>query len=312
MQDFLTGIFSSGYYIGSMLNMFVLMTIAGLGNCICLKAGFFNLGGEGQVYLGGFAAAICLDAFKFLPPVLNIILSLAAALIASGLLAGISALLNSLKNASVLLTTFLCSAAVIPVIDYLVSGPLRTKTGNLLCTAVIPQAVQLSSILKPSPLNLSITIIPLLCFCVWYVMYRTNTGRRMQLFGQAREFALYCGYSARKNVYGSMIAAGMFHGLCGFIAVTGTYFSCPQGFYTGMGWNALSASLFCNAVPSFLVIPSLILSWLYTSASRYSLLHNLGYDISGILQGIVVFIVSAITVVIRIISQKKNISEVNK
>ncbi|MBQ0161881.1 MAG: ABC transporter permease [Treponema sp.] len=293
MLDFFTGVLSSSYYTGLFLNMFVLMSFSAIGNCISLKSGFYNLGGEGQIYLSGFVAAICLVKFSFLPPVLNVTISLLISVLSSCTLELISALINDFKKVDVLLTTYLLSSASIFILDYLVGNVFRTKEGNLLATDFIDESVRLKSILPPSPLNVLIFAVPVLCVVFWFLQNKTMWGKRSAVWGISNEFAIYSGFSYRKNIYSLMAVDGVLHGFTGFAAVIGTYFTCHQSFSSGMGWNALTCALLAGKNP-LLVIPSgLFLSWLYTSSSRYSLIHNFGFDMAGIIQGLVIFFVAA-------------------
>lgn len=292
MLDFLTGIFTSSYYTGLWLNMFVLMSISAFGNVLSLKGGYYNLGGDGQIYLAGFVSAMCLVKFSFMPPALNIILSLLITLLVTGAFECMSAFFYVAKKVNVLLTTYLMSSALIPVIDYLSSVTYRTKEGNLLATEFIAENLRLKSILEPSPLNLSIILVPLLCALLYFILTKTPWGKRTCIFGKSEEFAVYSGFSLRQNVYTTLFADGMCKGLAGFIAVCGTYFSCYKGFANSMGWNALTCALLAGRNPLFVIPSGLFLSWLYTSASRFSLVNNFGFDMSGIIQGIVIFILA--------------------
>lgn len=293
MLDFFTGVLSSPYFTGLFLNMFVLMSFSAGGNCFTLKSGFYNLGGEGQIYLSGFVSAVSLVKFSFLPCVFNIFISFLLSVCASCILELFSALLNDLKKINVLLTTYLFSSALIFILDYLVGNVFRTKEGNLLATEFINESLRLKSILPPSPLNVLIFIVPVICLLLWFLQKKTMWGKISAVWGISNEFALYSGFSYRKNIYSVMAFDGLLHGMTGFFAVTGTYFTCHQGFSSGMGWNALTCALLAGKNP-LLVIPSgLFLSWLYTSSSRYSLVHNFGFDMAGIIQGIVIFLVAA-------------------
>lgn len=111
----------------------------------------------------------------------------------------------------------------------------------------------------------------------------------MQVWGSAPLFAKYCGYSSIENSFLSLSISGALHALTGFFAVAGTYYTCHKGFYSGMGWNALSAALIAQSNPLAIIPVSLVLSWLYTSADRVALTQGFGFDISGIIQGVVLF-----------------------
>ncbi|QTQ12224.1 ABC transporter permease [Treponema parvum] len=290
--DFVTGTATSRYYLGSFLNTAVLLIVAGLGASIAVKGGNLNLGGEGQIYAGGFFAAIILTLPLPSSAAIIIPAAVSAACAAGAFQAVLSALLRKFKKANVLLTSFLISAAVIPCIDSLIAGKFRDKTGNLLATQFIPENLRFAQLLKPSPLNISIFAAPLLCLIFHYFIYRTDAGRRLRIWGIAPEFARYCGYSEEKSMFLSLAASGAMHGLAGAIAVCGTYFTCHSGFYTGMGWNALSCALIAQSEPLLLIPASLILSWLYTSSGRVALMQEIQFDISSLIQGIILFCIS--------------------
>ncbi|HBG36374.1 MAG TPA: ABC transporter permease, partial [Treponema sp.] len=105
-----------------------------LGSSVALLSGNYNLGGEGQVYLGGLITALILSKLDiFFAPLLAIIL----VIIASALLSFIPIILKLYRGASELLTSFLLSAALIPLIDWAIAIPLRNKGQNLLATSPI-------------------------------------------------------------------------------------------------------------------------------------------------------------------------------
>ena len=291
--DFLTGSFTSLFYFGSVLNTAGLLITSGLGAAVAIKSGSLNLGAEGQIYIGGFTAAIILDKLKFLPSPIVLSIAILGSCAAPALLMLISAALKQIKEATVLLTSFLVSAAIIPVIDSLIAEKFRDPTKNLLATPYIADNLRFSQILPPSPLNESFLIAILLSAVAWYYMFRTASGRRLILWGTAPEFARYCGYSENKVTYTSLTVSGAFQGLTGFFAVCGTYYTCHSGFYMNMGWNGLTCALIANSNPIALIPAGLILSWLFTSADRVSLMQNFGFDMGSLIQGIVMFCISA-------------------
>ena len=276
------------YYLGSALNLSALYMIAGTGALISIKSGDFNLGGEGQIYLGGFVSAVIL-ANTNLPPFAAVLLALAAGIACSSLLAALSAVFKILRNADFLFTSFIASAAIIPFIDGLISGTARSKTDNLLATAFIPEAVRLPSILQPSPLNASFIFAIALCITAWFLLFRTGWGRQLCILGTSPEFSRFAGFVCKKLTLSSALLSGALHGLTGAAAILGTYFTCHQGFYTGMGWNAFSAALIAGANPLALIPSSFLMGFMTTYSNRYALFHNFGFDMSGLLQAIILF-----------------------
>lgn len=288
--DFISGTFTSSYYFGSFLNTAALLMFAGTGAAVALKSGNLNLGGEGQIYAGGFIAAILLRSASCSAAML--IPAFIAAAAAGALQVLVSALLRKFKKANILLTSFLISAAIIPCIDSLIAGSFRSQTGNLLATAFISPNVRFLQILRPSPLNVSFFAAPAVCILCYFIIFKTNAGRKLQIWGTAPEFARCCGYSETKALFFPLIFSGVMNGLTGAAAVCGTYYTCHTGFYSGMGWNALSCALIAQSNPLMLIPASLILSWLYTSTGRVSLMQGLPFDISSLIQGIILFCIS--------------------
>ncbi len=282
------------YYLGSALNLSSLYMIAGAGALISIKSGDFNLGGEGQIYLGGFVSAVILAglAEAGLPLPLALFLAVSAALIASGLLAALSSVLKIFRKADFLFTSFIASAAIIPFIDGLISGPARSQTENLLATPFIPRSARLPSILKPSPLNASFLVAIALCILLWFILNRTAWGRQITVLGVSPEFSRFAGFACPTLSMTSAFISGGMHGLCGAAAVLGTYFTCHQGFYAGSGWNAFSAALIAGANPLALIPSSLFMGFVTTYANRYALYNNFGFDISSLIQAVILFVIA--------------------
>ena len=283
------------YYLGSALNLSGLYMIAGCGALISIKSGDFNLGGEGQIYLGGFISTILLASFGELSrgaTIPAVFLALCAAFLLSGLMALLSAVLKILRNADFLFTSFIASAAIIPFIDGLISGPARSQTENLLATPFIPRGARLPSILKPSPLNASFLVAIALCILLWFILNRTAWGRQITVLGVSPVFSRFAGFACPSLSMTSAFISGGMHGLCGAAAVLGTYFTCHQGFYAGSGWNAFSAALIAGANPLALIPSSLFMGFVTTYANRYALYNNFGFDISSLIQAVILFVIA--------------------
>lgn len=293
------------YYVGSALNISALYMLAGSGAVISIKSGDFNLGGEGQIYLGGFVSAILLakfgdlfnfgnttGAFSFLLPFFTVLISLLISFICSALMAGLSAVLKIFRNADFLFTSFIASAAIIPFIDGLISGPARSTTDNLLATPFIAKEVRLASILPPSPMNASFIAAVLICTGTWVLLNRTSWGRRLCILGTSPEFSHFAGFACHKLTFSSALLSGGLHGICGAAAILGTYYTCHQGFYSGLGWNAFSAALIAGANPLLLIPSSLFMGFITTYSNKFALYHNFGFDISSLIQAVILFLIS--------------------
>ena len=280
------------YYLGSALNLASLYIIAGLGASISIKSGEFNLGGEGQIYMGGFVTAVVLYFLKDMPVPIAFMLAIAASYTLSGLMSLICIIIKEYKHADYLFTTFILSTAVIPFIDGLISGPFRADSNNLLATPFIADKFKIPVIMPPSPLNISAIIAIFAALSFAYIIYKTEYGRQLTIYGISPRFSLYSDFNLIKLSFSSAFASGGMHGLCGFLAITGTYYTCHLGFFQGMGWNALSAALIAKANPLLVIPSSLFMAFITTYANKFALYNNLGFDISSIIQAVILLLIS--------------------
>lgn len=293
------------YDFGNWLNIASFYMIGGTGAAISMKCGEFNLGGEGQIYAGGFTAAIFLAKLHGLVATagaaslelslavpLAVILAVAGGMTISALLCFFSALLRKYRGASFLLTSFIVSSAVIPLINGLIAGPFRGNTGNLLATPFIDKAFRFKKILPPSSLNISFFIGILICVAGGFFLFKTRLGKKICIFGISREFALYSGFSEKSITFTSALTGGALHGLCGSFIVLGTYYTCHSGFYLGHGWTCLSAAMLAGSNPFLVIFSSLFLGAVTAFTNSFALHHNVGYDLSTIIQAVIMIAVS--------------------
>ena len=286
---------SSAFFAGNWLNTATLLLAAAVGAYASITAGSINLGGEGQVYAGGFVAALALGYLPELPAFAAVLLLLVTAALSAAtgtVMMAVPAVLKTRRNIEVLLSSFLLSGAVIPCIDSAITNVFRAKDGNLLATPFLKNCFRLPQILKPSSLNVSVFIVLFIAASLIYMLTRTKKGRVFRISGTAPVFAKLSGFNVRRNFTSGMLLSGSLHGLCGFLAVTGTHFTCHSGFYSGFGWNALTAALIAGKNP-FMLIPSvLVLSFIYTGCEKTVLTGSMNPDMTFIIQAVILLFVT--------------------
>ncbi|MDR2521580.1 MAG: ABC transporter permease [Spirochaetaceae bacterium] len=245
---------STLYFTGNALDWAALLLCAAAGFAVCGRAGLFNLGLEGQIYTGGFTASAVMLALSRCgtPPFFVLAAGLTGAALSAGILGAVSGLLKKHCGASELISSFLLSAFVSAIIDYLIAGPLRGTAESLLAMEKLPRALLLARILPPSSLNPSVFAAAALVVLCWLFLMRTPRGYRLRLAGTAPEFARFGGIDARAFWTGSMAFSGACAGLAGFFAVAGTDGICHQGFPSGLGWAAITTGMIARSKPLLL------------------------------------------------------------
>lgn len=308
VKSFFAETFSSKYYFGLFLTQGGYLLLASCGAFMAYKSGNMNLGGEGQIYLGGFTACLVLLYVKG-EPLLVMTLSIFTCIFSGSLMAGFSAVLKERKKVPPLLTSFLLSSAVIPLIDGIILSIKSGSQTNTLSLDYIDPIFRMKKILSPSPLTISFFLSLAIFLACAFIFTKTKFGREIKIWGVSEDFAKYAGLSSKKNTYLTLLFSGALHSLTGFFAVTGSYFTCHQNFYSGMGWNALSAALLASENPFLLLPASLFLAWLYTSADRVSLTQGFTFDIASIIQAIILFTSAIPWMTKKITSLKRGLNE---
>jgi simple sugar transport system permease protein len=275
-----------------MLDYMALLLCASLGAAFAFKGGLFNLGLEGQVYLGGLAAACTLLFMpEGCPPGLPLSLAAAAASLTGALMGLFCAFLKRAAGANPLITTFLLSSALAPAADSLIAGPLRESAGSMLATARF--AATLPRILPPSNLSLSFIFSICLCFAAHIFISGTGAGYRFRIAGGSPAFARYGGIDTESLCVPALSLSGALGGLCGFFAVAGTYGLCYQGFSGGLGWAGMAVALIAKNRFLALLPASLFYSALKSTLDQTLLSSVISINASQLLQALILILAVA-------------------
>lgn len=283
LAAFFTGPWSNRWFLGNTLDGAVLLLTASLGAAAAFRGGAFNLGGEGQLYLGGCAAAVVLLAPLPLSGSAALALAAAAALAAGGLMGGLCGFFRA-AGAHELISSFLLSAALIPAGDYLIAGPLRGGGGNLLASAPFAAERLLPKVLAPSALSFSAPAALVLALLFHVFLHRTAAGYRFRIAGASPELARFGGVNPEKRFVPAMAASGALSGLAGFFAAAGTYGMAYAGFSGGLGWTAIAAALIAGNEPLALIPASLFLAALKAGSDAALLKAGFGFETAAFIQ----------------------------
>ncbi len=290
---FFIGPFINKYYLGNMLNAAIPLIFTGLGIAVAFKSSMFNLGGEGQVYAGGLAATVICLVLPWAAPFAGIFLALLSAVLAGGILAGLSGFFKMKWNTDELISSFLISSAVILIINYFITGLLNDPNTNLLTTPPIPEKYFFLNIFPPSRLDISIVFAIFISFLTYFFMFRTKWGYEMRMCGLNRDFSRYGGINIGKYMILPMIISGSLHGLAGGVSIMGTYHMCLKGFSGGMGWNGIAVALIAVNNPIAVIPAAIFFAYLEAGAKAAMIHSDVTFEIAAVVQSIIFYLITA-------------------
>ena len=202
---------------------FIPLTLQALAFTVPLTAGKFNIGGEGQMIVGGIAAAAVGITFSDLPPVILLPLVILAGVIAGAFWGLVPAWLLYRFGLNEILTTVLLNFVSFAVIDLVATGPWRDTTAGHPTTIPIGQGGWLPMLVSNPPLHSGIILAVLVAAGIYVYTSRTTGGYELVATGANPRAAEVFGINVKRMFVFSLVLAGALAGLAGSIEVAGVH-----------------------------------------------------------------------------------------
>lgn len=283
---------SDPWRLSALLGTMAPLLVAGLGAGVAFRAGIFNLGGEGQTALGFLAGALLLENLHGVPAGLALLAGFAVAGLSGAAMAALSGLAERRLGASVLLSSFLLSQAVLVMVDWAVAGPFRDPASNLLGMAPLP-----GPLLLPRPFGalgpgLAIFLALAVGAAMSWLLKASRPGFELELFGRSREFAGAQGFGGWLDVW-PLALSGALSGIAGLLVLTGGTGQPIQGLTAGLGWNGLAVALVAGTDPLLSLPSAFLFAWLSEGAKAASILSDLSPATASVITALIVLLVTA-------------------
>lgn len=268
-----------------------------LAAAIPLRMGEFNLGGNGQLVLGGLAAAFVAGRLP-LPGVLAVPLALIAAAVVAGAFAAIAAPLATRFNVPIIISTLLLSPVAVAVVSFLIRYPLAEAGSGVAQTARLPAGSRMWSISGLSYSNVGLLIIVAMMVVFWIVDSRTAVGFELRVVGANRRFGAYGGVVVGRLALGAMTAAGAAAGIVGAILVLSAPYRLIDGALLSPGYTfaGLAAALLAGGRPLLIPVTGILFAVLQVGGAAMERSADVPRQLSDLLQGVVIIVLALRTV----------------
>jgi simple sugar transport system permease protein len=286
------GAFFDYYGFGDTLVRFSPILLTGLAVVVPLRAGLFNIGAEGQIYMGGLFASLVALYLPPMPSVLHIFLCSLAAAIGGGLWALIPGLLRAVYNVNEVIVTLLLNYVAINLVSFAVSGPMMAPNAPYPYSAEIPESLWLPYILPRTDAHAGVIIgLVLAVICVVVLRY-TTTGLKVGMVGANPVAAQYAGISVKTTLIASMTLGGALAGLAGAYEILGLKYRLFHLFSDGYGYDGIVVAFLASGQALFVPLAALFLSGLKSGASIMQRSVGTEASIVSAVQGLVVIFVA--------------------
>lgn len=287
------GAFGSPYALGQMLVLAVPLLIIGLGLALAFRGRVYNIGAEGQLFMGALAAGV---VAIFLPVSFDPVLILAAVLagVAAGAAwGGIVGALRARWGVNEVITSLLLNFVAILIFTYCVRRPLRAPgSPDLQGRAIDPNAElpALPDLAVHVGVFVAIALVPVAA----YLMARTPFGMRVRMLGFNREAARAAGVNAGRMALGLMLISGGLAGLAGALQTLGVAERLDLGISQGYGFTAIVVALLGRLNAFGVLLAAIFIAVLQSGGQAMSVTEGLPYAIVLAIPGVfVVFLLIA-------------------
>ena len=303
----LKGVFGSSRVFGNTLAKMLTLCLTGLAMTVGAKAGLFNVGGEGQLFLGGLAATMTGVYLLGVTPILAVPAAFLSAIVVGGFYAWIPAVLKVKLQVSEVITTIMMNSVAIYVCTYLVnsSGPLATDDPGVLGgTEAIPEVFRFAQIIPRSNLSTAIIYSAFIAFVCWYLMQKTSIGLEIKVTGENERFAFFAGLPKEKIMIWSMVASGAICGLVGMFEVYGYQFRFQDSISNEFYYDGMLVAMIMNYNPIGIIIMSFFFAVIDIGANAMEFSTGVSGEISDIIFAVIIFLMAAESGITKALTQK--------
>ena len=258
-----------------------------LGIALAFRAGLFNIGAEGQLVLGGLAAGIA-GVFVPGPPIVSILVTLAAGAIAGGFWAGIAGFLKARFGANEVIATLMLNVIAVLFATYVVDGPLHFATANEGETPLLARTAWLPTIIPDTRLTIALLVALLVALFLRWVFNRTVFGFELRAAGEAPQAARRAGVDLSRIALLAMVYSGAIAGLGGSTLVTGVLHRFNTGLSPGYGFVAIAVALVGNLEPLWIIVAAFAFGILQNGALSMQAEANVPRDVINMVEGLVI------------------------
>jgi ABC-type uncharacterized transport system permease subunit len=263
--------------------------LTGLAVALGFRGGVFNIGAEGQLYMGALGAVVVGYTVGGLPIWIHLPLALAVGALGGALWGAVPGILKARLGAHEVINTIMMNYIAMKLVDYLVKHMLRDPTASMdrtpaiLATAALPH-------LFGAELRLHAGLLIALAAVVLtaWLLDKTTLGFEIRTVGVNPSAARYAGMQVARTLVCTMALSGMLAGLAGAVEILGLYHTLPATFATGYGFDAIAIALLARSRPWAVLPAALLWGGLRNGAGLMQVRTGVSIDLINVIQALVI------------------------
>ncbi len=300
----LSGALGTQEAIGYTLYYSTNFIFTGLAVAVAYHAGLFNIGAEGQAYIGGLGTGLVCLWLGAWPFWIVLPLAILAGSLLGAAWAFIPGYLQARRGSHIVITTIMFNFMASALMTYLLvnvlikPGQQSPETREFAANAVMPAAhellAQIGITFVATPLNLAFVLALIACVLVWLFIWRTRWGFALRVAGENPAAAVYAGIAPPKIIIGAMLLSGGLAGCLGLNELMGSQHRILMDFPAGAGFVGIAVALMGRNHPAGIVVAAVLFGALYQGGSQLSFdMPKVNRDMVVVIQGLVILLCGA-------------------
>jgi len=266
---------------------------AGLAVALGFKCGLFNIGAEGQLFIGAICSVWVGYTVTGLPIYLHLPLALLAGALGAGIWGAIPGLLKAKTGAHEVINTIMMNYIAYRLSDWLLHGPMMRPGFNPISPSILPTAYLPKFFEDPIRFHAGFVLALMMAVLVWWFLFKTTLGFEIRTVGENPDAAKYAGMNTTKNFVLAMGLSGALAGLAGANEVLGLNHNLASAFSSGYGFDSIALALLGKSHPAGVVLAALLFGFLRSGATGMQSYAGIPIDIISIIQALVIIFVAA-------------------
>jgi simple sugar transport system permease protein len=297
------GAFGSPLAVGRTLLNATPLIFTGLAVAVAFRAGLFNIGGEGQFYIGAITAAVVGVSLGSLG-VFGMVLALAACVVTGFLWGAIPGFLKAYFGAHEVITTIMLNFVAILLATYLALNPFRSE-GLVPGTEAIDLAARIPFIgIGLGRANYGFVFALVAAAAVYLFLWRTKRGFEIRAVGLSPGAASYAGMSIGLNTVLALAIGGAFAALGGGVEILGVYGKMSIPFVSGLGFTGIGVALLGRNHPAGVVLGALLFGGLTAGSQEMQFATDVPLQLANVIGAIILLLVTATKLVELIVGKR--------
>jgi general nucleoside transport system permease protein len=270
------------------------LIFTGLAVALGFRSGLFNIGAEGQLYLGAIVATFVGFSLHGLPMFVHLPLAVAAGFLGGALWGFVPGLLKARTGAHEVIVTIMMNYISYQLVIWVLSQSWYQRPGRSdPVSPMVDPSAMLPQIIDGLRLNWGFVLALVAAAVVSWLLFRSTLGFEFRAVGLNPSAARYAGMSISRTLIVTMAICGGLAGLAGATEIIGVTKSLTPGFSPGYGFDGIAIALLGGSTPLGVVLAALLFGVLRAGATPMQAATGIPIDLVVVIQALVIMFVAA-------------------